>query len=133
MSYAPCFFGRDFMKNKKFQKTKNLNPQIQKEIDKSLIKKMFIYFKENTYIPEGTKVKIDVEKLQKEKTYNKRNVKWKEFIENNKDTVFTVEYDENKKDNPKMVCLKEDTSPVKWLFFIGDLIVIKEVKEDMNE
>ena len=133
MSYAPCFFGRDFMKNKKFQKTKNLNPQIQKEIDKSLIKKMFIYFKENTYIPEGTKVKIDVEKLQKEKTYNKRNVKWREFIENNKDTIFTVEYDRDKKDNPKMVCLKEDTSPVKWLFFVGDLIVIKEVKEDINE
>lgn len=121
------------MKNKKFQKTKNLNPQVQKEIDKSLIKKMFVYFKENTYIPEGTKVKIDVEKLQKEKTYNKRNVKWKEFIENNKDTIFTVEYDENKKDNPKMVCLKEDTSPVKWLFFVGDLIVVKEVKEDIDE
>ena len=115
------------MKNKEFQKQRSLNPQVQKEIEKSLIKKMFVY------IPEGTKVKIDVEKLQKEKTYNKRNVKWREFIENNKDTVFTVEYDENKKDNPKMVCLKEDTSPVKWLFFVGDLIVLKEVKEDMNE
>ena len=44
----------------------------------------------------------------------------------NKDTVFTVEYDEKYKNKPSLVCLKEDTTDPKWLFWVGDLIEVKE-------
>ena len=32
-----------------------------------------------------------------------------------------------------MVCLKEDPTEPKWLFFVGDLIQIIEVEEKANE
>ena len=117
----------------KFFNEKKYNSQVKKEKIKFYLEKMSIYLKENTLIKEGTKVKINVEKLQQEKSYNQRNIRWRKFIEDNKDTIFTVEYDKNKKDNPKMVCLKEDPTEPKWLFFVGDLIQIIEVEEKANE
>lgn len=85
-----------------------------------------LFFPKENFLKEGSKVKINVEKIKKEKNYNKRNPNWKNFIENNIDKIFTVEYDFNKKDNPGLVCLKEDQNNPKWLFYIGDLIQIEE-------
>ena len=57
--------------------------------------------------------------------YVKKVPAYKSFIENNKDTIFTVEYDKVTEHNPILVCLKEDTNTVKWLFHSEyDLIII---------
>lgn len=85
-----------------------------------------LLFPRENYLKEGTKVKINVNKLRKEKNYYKRRIDWRNFIETNIDKIFTVEYDANKKENPALVCLKEDNTSPKWLFYIGDLIQVEE-------
>ena len=47
------------------------------------------------------------------------------FVEDHKDDVMTIEYDEHHKDSPSIFCLKEDTNQVKWLFDISDLILVE--------
>lgn len=76
-------------------------------------------------IPEGTKVKLNYESIINEPDYPKKKDRYKEFVENNKDKVFTVVYDEKYKNNPVLVSLEEDTNEVKWLWYCEtDLIVI---------
>lgn len=81
---------------------------------------------DDTYsIPEGTKVKLNYESIINEPDYPKKKDRYKEFVENNKDKVFTVVYDEKYKNNPVLVSLEEDTNEVKWLWYCEtDLIVI---------
>lgn len=79
-------------------------------------------------IPEGTQVKLNYNKIISGVDYN-TNVdfnkeKYHNFVETNKDKIFTVEYDEKYKNKPNLVCLKEDETVPKWLWFIGDLEVI---------
>ncbi len=87
-------------------------------------------------IPEGTKVKLNYESIISDVNYNKNidsnKQKYHEFIELNKDRIFSVEYDPKFQDNPTLVCLKEDETDPKWLFWIGDLIVINEKGEKAN-
>jgi hypothetical protein len=90
-----------------------------------------IEFENNNHtILEGTKVKINVIKIERRPDYKKLSDKYKTFIKENRGKIFTVEYDEDKKDKPKLVCLKEDPTPIKWLFWVGDLIVVQEKKEE---
>ena len=56
--------------------------------------------------------------------YNKQQ--YHDFIDTNGNEVFTVEYDKNKKDSSTLVCLKEDTTDPKWLFWVGDLEVVEK-------
>ena len=76
-------------------------------------------------IPEGSKVYLKVEKMKKHPDWNRLDERYRAFVEDNIDTVFTVEYDEQYQREPLWVCLKEDTTPIKWLFYIGDLKVIR--------
>ena len=76
-------------------------------------------------IPEGSKVQLKVEKMNKHPDWNKLDERYRSFIEENIDTIFTVEYDEKYQREPLWVCLKEDQTPIKWLFYIGDLKVIR--------
>ena len=87
---------------------------------------------EDAVIAEGAKVKLNYDGIISEPTYSQKVQAYKDFVENNKDTVFTVEYDEKYKNKPLLVMLKEDTSEVKWLWHTKyDLIVIEdEIKED---
>ena len=87
---------------------------------------------EDAVIAEGAKVKLNYDSIISEPTYSKKVQAYKDFVENNKDTVFTVEYDEKYKNKPLLVMLKEDISEVKWLWHTKyDLIVIEdEIKED---
>ena len=63
--------------------------------------------------------------MKKHPDWNRLDERYRAFVEDNVDTVFTVEYDEQYQREPLWVCLKEDTTPTKWLFYIGDLKVIR--------
>ena len=76
-------------------------------------------------IPEGTKVKLNYQNITNHPDYARKVNAYKDFIETNKNKVFTVEYDKIGKHSPILVCLKEDKSKVKWLFHSEyDLIII---------
>jgi hypothetical protein len=76
-------------------------------------------------IPEGTKVKLNVKQITSHPDWERLQDSYKQFVQDNADAEFTVEYDERHKDNPVLVCLKEDTTPAKWLWWVGDLEVTK--------
>ena len=78
-------------------------------------------------IPEGTKVKLNYDSIVNDPNYLKKVQPYKDFVEDNKDTVFTVEYDEKYKNKPLLVVLKEDNNEVKWLWHSKyDLIVVED-------
>lgn len=77
------------------------------------------------YLKEGDKVKLNV-------TQMKSRPEWKFDVDQNKarfqawvlahqDEVFTVEYDKGHTEDPVIVCLKEDNTDPKWMFWEGDL------------
>lgn len=82
------------------------------------------YIKQKNGIPNGTQVKLNLSTIQKDPNYQRKSDKWKAWIEQHKEEIFTVEYDPKFGDQPKVVTLKEDTSDPKWLWFIGDLDVL---------
>ncbi len=82
------------------------------------------YIKQKNSIPNGTQVKLNLSAIQKDPNYQRKSDKWKAWIEQHKEEIFTVEYDPKFGDQPKVVTLKEDTSDPKWLWFIGDLDVL---------
>lgn len=67
----------------------------------------------------GDKVKLDLEKIKEEKGYDQKLPAYKQFCEQNTERVFTVEYVDGM--NPSVVCLAEDESTPKWLFWAGSL------------
>jgi hypothetical protein len=75
-------------------------------------------------IPEGTKVKLDIEKIKAHPDYEKRTPKNKKWIDDNIDNIFTVKYEEYYGDNPVVVAFLEDE--IGWNFHVMDLIVVKE-------
>lgn len=72
---------------------------------------------------EGSKVKLNYDRIM-ESTEGKSELYLK-FVEEHKDEVMTIEYDERHKESPTIFCLKEDTNQVKWLFDISDLILVE--------
>ena len=82
---------------------------------------------ENNFLAEGTKVKLNYENITSQPDYQAKVKRYRDFIEENKDKTFTVQYDEKYKESPIFVVLKEDTNPVKWLFhYEYDLIVLNK-------
>ena len=75
-------------------------------------------------IPEGTKVKLRYKQIS-ERFNDKTNPIWMEWIKQHKDDIFTVEYEEKHKEKKAFCVFKEDTSPVKWLWFCEDLEIVK--------
>lgn len=71
---------------------------------------------------EGDKVKIDYEAITHYPDYKDKVSGFKESIENLKDKICTVVYDEKYKVNPFFVSLVEDEHEPKWLFARTDLI-----------
>lgn len=91
---------------------------------------LFLRYKElsktSDVLPEGINVKLDIDNIKSHPDYEKLTEKYRNWVEENKDKTFTVEYDYNKKSNPITVCLKEDESDPKWLFWVGDLKVVED-------
>lgn len=75
---------------------------------------------------EGDKVKLNVAKIKSHPSWEGYDKEYKAFVENHDGIVFTVEYDKNKTDRPNLICLKEDTSRQRWMFWDGDLYVLDE-------
>ena len=81
-------------------------------------------------LAEGTKVRLNYYSIVNEPVYKSKRKAYKKFVNENKDKIFTVEYDENYKDKPILVSLKEDDGEVKWLWHCeSDLIVVDETNE----
>lgn len=78
-------------------------------------------------LEEGTKVKLNWELIKRHPDWKIQRKDYKEWVEAHKDEVFTVEWDENRKrnntsDKKFLVCLKEDETDPKWLFYSSTLI-----------
>lgn len=73
------------------------------------------------WLPEGQKVRLNLKSIMSDPDYEKKQDRWKQFVQDNKDTVFTIKWDDRHRDNPVLVCLKEDPTPGKWLWWVGDL------------
>lgn len=71
----------------------------------------------------GDKVKLNYSKIISDPDYDRLVPNRKQFIEENKNSIFTVEYDPRHMINPSIVCLAEDTTDPKWLWFVGQLSI----------
>ena len=67
----------------------------------------------------GDKVKLNIEVITGDQEYGRKLPAYKAFCERNANRVFTIEYVEGM--HPSVVCLAEDESDPKWLFWVGDL------------
>lgn len=83
-------------------------------------------------LPEGAKVRLNYDAIVSQPSYAKRQQAYKDFVEENKDTIFTVVYDE-KHQSGRLVLLAEDTSKQHWLWHYGDLIEVKTEEEIDSE
>ena len=72
-------------------------------------------------LPEGTKVKLKAEQILQQGDLNE---KYREWVEANKDKVFTCEKDSTLPNDSKRVILKEDENNPKWLFHVTDLELV---------
>jgi len=73
-------------------------------------------------IPEGSKVKLDVDKIKAHPDYIKLTDKYKNWVADNRNKVFTVKYEEKYGESPNLVALEEDD--IGWLFPISDLVIM---------
>jgi len=81
-------------------------------------------------ITEGTKVKLNMERITSHPDWNPNTTDWNhrryvDWINEHSDDVFTIEYDPNHLKDLQMLCLKEDTTKPKFLFHESDLIVLE--------
>lgn len=88
-------------------------------------------------LEEGTKVKLNWELISRSPDWKKQRKAYREWITEHKDNVFTVEWDSRRKerdtyDKKFMVCLKEDDTEPKWLFYTSLLIPQATVTVKMN-
>ena len=72
-------------------------------------------------LPEGTKVKLKAEQILQQGNLNE---KYREWVEANKDKVFTCEKDPTLPNDSKRVVFKEDENNPKWLFHVTDLELV---------
>lgn len=80
-------------------------------------------YKDSDIISKGTKVKLNIASIKRNKNYPNLTAKYTEWVELHKDDTFTVIYNKKQDNNPALVCLKEDTNRPRWLFWVGDLTV----------
>lgn len=74
----------------------------------------------------GDKVQLDIERIKGHPGWQDRRLEYREFCESNAGRTFTVEYDKARKGNSGLVCLAEDPTVPKWLFWTGDLKKVDE-------
>ena len=101
---------------------RELRRQMEKKLGFKKARDIRKNMKDYTPLHDGDKVKIKVDEIVNriEETQAQYVQQYLDWIKENKDKVFTVEYDESHT-NGIMVCLAEDTTPIKWLFWEGDL------------
>lgn len=67
-------------------------------------------------IEEGEKVKLNTELIKARKNYPRMAERYREFVEQNEDTVFTAHVERE-----NMISMVEE---LRWLFWSGDLIKV---------
>lgn len=70
---------------------------------------------------EGDKVQLDIQKLTGHPNWPRLRQEYREWVLAHTGQTFTVQYDPQQKERPSLVCLAEDETVPKWLFFVGDL------------
>jgi len=75
---------------------------------------------------EGERVKLNYDRIVAHPFWINGNLKYKEFVESNKDIIFTIEFEEKQKKDKIQCVLKEDVSLCKWIFNECDLIRLEE-------
>lgn len=92
-------------------------------IDKT-VADVYLRLKENGVksldIEDGDRVRLNLKSIQSHPDYQKLSLPYRQFVEENAETVFTATYEDGK----KLVSLKEDDTG--WLFWPGDLIKAAE-------
>lgn len=82
-----------------------------------------VYINPDSY--DGKKVKINVDRIMSRKIAISQ--RFRNFLNQNKDKEFTaVDAKSGTRFTGLIYELKEDTSPVKWLFYQDDLIIVEE-------
>ena len=117
---------------KRFKELTNRRP----DIAFALLNVMALEQKRNLESPKylpGDKVQLDIKAIKSDPDYKILTPQRHQFIQSNKDTVFTVEYDSNHATDPYLVCLAEDPTDPKWLWWTGHLKKAIEVEEVGSE
>lgn len=97
-----------------------MNPYERQEILR-LLKRI------NNMLKPGDRVRIDIEKFRQDKNYNAYTDRYKRFMEQNKDNIYTVEFEEGiKTPHPTLVQFAEDMSDPKWLFNVNHLVKVED-------
>ena len=80
-------------------------------------------------LPEGTKVKLNYDRIissvNQDDPTSSHSELYLQFVEEHKMDILTVEHDPKYGKNPRLVTLKEDDGPMKWIFDISDLEVVE--------
>lgn len=95
--------------------------------DFSTIQKVKSALESGWQFQPGDKVQLNLSTIKGHPDYDKKVPAYKEFCEQNVNRIFTVEYAKGL--NPSVVCLAEDKTDPKWLFWIGDLTPFDETME----
>ena len=76
------------------------------------------------YLLEGEQVKLNVDKMWNYPDWESRQEAYKQFVQDNIDTIFTVKYAEEYQDKPGIVELVKDGMVSLWRFMDDDLLVL---------
>lgn len=66
-------------------------------------------------------MQLDIDRIKQHPGWDDRRPEYREFCESNVGCTFTVEYDNARESSHWLVCLAEDQTVPKWLFWSGDL------------
>lgn len=84
----------------------------------------------STYgIEQGDKVKLNYDKIVSDPNFENMNPDFKTWVNQNKDTILTVEFEERQERNKMFCTFLEDDSGLKWWVFVGDLIKVGNENE----
>lgn len=75
---------------------------------------------------EGDRVQLNMEAITGDPNWPGKTEAYQRFCLDNAHHIFTVEFDVRHKEKPSLVCLAEDTTEPKWLFFVGDLKTVDD-------
>ena len=103
---------------------------VPKESAETFVKRMSSITLNPTTTWEGEQVMLDYNRIITYPDWKIQRKDYKDWVTENKDKIFTVEFDPIKKerhsnDYNTLVQLKEDETKPKWLFWAGDLIPVE--------
>lgn len=78
-------------------------------------------------LPEGTLVRLKADQILEKR--NELSEKYIQWVEANRNKIFTCEKDPTLPEDSKRVVLKEDTNNPKWIFHVNDLELVLDEKE----